>query len=118
MLSLFRHCGPGGTQTTSASGVYSFANLPAGGNYTVTFSLANHTFALANAEFSNLQAGKVSNFIGSGPLVTSLRSDFNGDGHADVIFQDSVSGWAQVRFLGGPQGTTIVKANNLALRST
>jgi hypothetical protein len=45
-------------------------------------------------------------------------ADFNKDDHADVIFQDQASGWAQVWFLGGTNGTTILNAANLTLRNT
>ena len=40
-------------------------------------------------------------------------ADFNGDGQPDVIWQDPVSGLAQIWFLGGAQGTTVTGAVNL-----
>ena len=45
-----------GTATTDAQGNYSFASLPAGGNYTVTPALAHHTFAPASRSFEDLSA--------------------------------------------------------------
>ncbi|MGD0360550.1 MAG: FG-GAP-like repeat-containing protein [Bryobacteraceae bacterium] len=39
--------------------------------------------------------------------------DFNGDGHADVIWQDPITGWAQVWYLGGSQGVSLLGAANL-----
>jgi hypothetical protein len=45
-------------------------------------------------------------------------ADFNGDGHPDVIWQDQVSGWAQIWFMGGPHGTDVTGAVNLTARNT
>jgi hypothetical protein len=45
-------------------------------------------------------------------------ADFNRDGIPDVIWQDQTSGWAQIWFMGGPQGTTLTSAVNLTLRNT
>jgi hypothetical protein len=45
-------------------------------------------------------------------------ADFNRDGIPDMIWQDQVSGWAQIWFMGGPQGTTITGAVNLTARNT
>jgi uncharacterized repeat protein (TIGR01451 family) len=47
------------------------------------------------------------------PLGATVPSDFNHDGTADIIWQDPVSGLAQVWLLGGAQGTSIVGAANL-----
>jgi YVTN family beta-propeller protein len=40
-------------------------------------------------------------------------ADFNQDGHPDLLGQDPNSGWAQIWYLGGPQGTTLLGAANL-----
>ncbi|MDQ1557736.1 MAG: hypothetical protein QOD32_796, partial [Pyrinomonadaceae bacterium] len=53
------------TTTTDASGNYSFANLPAGANYTVTPALASYTFAPPSASFNNLGANGTANFTGT-----------------------------------------------------
>jgi hypothetical protein len=39
--------------------------------------------------------------------------DFNHDGHPDLLWQDPVSGWAQIWYLGGSQGLTLLGAANL-----
>jgi hypothetical protein len=53
------------TTTTDANGNYSFAGLMAGANYTVTATLAHHTFTPGSASFANLAANQVSNFTGA-----------------------------------------------------
>jgi hypothetical protein len=45
-------------------------------------------------------------------------ADFNGDGVPDCIWQDQSSGWAQIWFMGGAQGTTLIGAVNLTTRNT
>ncbi|HEU4596417.1 MAG TPA: carboxypeptidase regulatory-like domain-containing protein, partial [Pyrinomonadaceae bacterium] len=57
-----------GSTTTDASGNYSFLDLPAGGNYTVTPSLLSHTFAPAAQTSNDLDADRTLNFTGT--LVT------------------------------------------------
>jgi Calx-beta domain-containing protein/carboxypeptidase family protein len=51
-----------GSTTANASGNYSFANLDAGGSYTVTPSLANNTFTPPNATVTNLSTTEMRNF--------------------------------------------------------
>jgi FG-GAP-like repeat len=41
-------------------------------------------------------------------------ADLNGDGHPDLVWQDQQTGAAQVWFMGGAQGTTILSASTLA----
>ena len=50
------------TATTDSSGNYSFANLAAGGNYTVTPALTNYAFTPINRQFSNLLTNQTANF--------------------------------------------------------
>jgi uncharacterized repeat protein (TIGR01451 family) len=50
------------TTTTDANGNYSFANLTAGGTYTVTPALANYTFAPPSQTFENLNVNQTANF--------------------------------------------------------
>jgi hypothetical protein len=40
--------------------------------------------------------------------VVQIRSDFNNDGHPDVVFQSPSTGAATVYFLDGAQGTTLL----------
>ncbi|HKP73776.1 MAG TPA: carboxypeptidase regulatory-like domain-containing protein, partial [Pyrinomonadaceae bacterium] len=53
------------TTTTNANGNYSFSDLPAGGTYTVTPSLANFTFTPASRAFDNLNANQTADFTGT-----------------------------------------------------
>ncbi len=63
---------------SDANGNYSFAGLQAGGNYTVTPSLANYTFAPASRAFNNLSANQTADFTGT--LNTFQISGRVGDG--------------------------------------
>ena len=47
------------TVTTSATGAYSFANLPAGRNYKLTASKNNYNFTPASKSYTNLRANQV-----------------------------------------------------------
>ena len=51
--------------TTDSNGNYSFASLPAAGNYTVTPSLAGDAFNPIAASFSNLSSDQTANFAAS-----------------------------------------------------
>ncbi len=53
-----------GTITTAGDGSYAFTNLPGGGNYTVTPSLAKFMFSPPSATFNNLSSNRVFNFTG------------------------------------------------------
>jgi hypothetical protein len=53
------------TAITGADGRYVFADLSAGGNYTVTPSKTSYTFSPANKTFNNLDAGQTQNFTGT-----------------------------------------------------
>ena len=52
------------------------------------------------------------------PTGISTSSDFSGDGHPGIIWQDPVTGLAQVWFLGGAQGTSTIGAANLTASNT
>jgi GH18 family chitinase len=61
------------TATTNSSGVYSIANLPAGGNYTVTAALAGQTFTPASTVYTNLTSNKTLNFTQDVIVVPSSK---------------------------------------------
>jgi photosystem II stability/assembly factor-like uncharacterized protein len=58
------------TTQTDANGGYSFAQLVAGGNYTVTPSINNLLFSPVNASFNNLRAAQVADFVGAPVMLT------------------------------------------------
>ena len=76
-----------GTIITGADGSYAFTNLPGGGNYSVTPSLAKFMFSPPFATFNNLSSNRVVNFVGrvatftiSGGVI-NVDNGFNiGDG--------------------------------------
>ncbi|MCM3872255.1 MAG: carboxypeptidase regulatory-like domain-containing protein [Pyrinomonadaceae bacterium] len=51
--------------TTSSTGTYSFSDLPAGGNYTLTPAKQNYGFSPPNRVFNDLGANQVANFTGA-----------------------------------------------------
>jgi hypothetical protein len=53
------------TATTNGAGDFAFNNLPAGGNYTITPSFANHVISPASATYSNLGADQQGTFVAS-----------------------------------------------------
>ncbi|MGA2132441.1 MAG: SBBP repeat-containing protein [Bryobacteraceae bacterium] len=61
-----------------------------------------------------LEAAELS---GPNPWHIVGACDFNRDGHPDLVWQDPVSGWVQIWYMGGPQGITFLSAANLTLRN-
>jgi hypothetical protein len=61
--------------------------------------------------FSNLSGNQTANFQGAVP------SDFNHDGHPDVIWEEPKVGWAQVWYLGDPQGISVTGAANVSQKN-
>lgn len=53
-----------GTIITGADGTYAFTNLPGGGNYTVTPTLAKFMFSPPSSTSNNLSSNRVVNFTG------------------------------------------------------
>ncbi len=62
------------TATTDGAGNYSFGDLPASGNYTVTPALAGYTFGPAAQVFNNLSADETANFA----VLYSIRGRVSG----------------------------------------
>ncbi len=65
--------------TTDANGNYTFANLPTGGNYTVTPSSGNFSFSPASQTFNNLNVNRIANFVGTQTVfgITGRVTDSN-----------------------------------------
>lgn len=63
--------------TTDANGEFSFANLPQGGNYTVSVAKAGYYFAPSSILFNNLDRNQTANFNASAVplLLTEENSD-------------------------------------------
>jgi len=97
----------GGTITTDSSGYYSFTNLAQGGSYTVTPILEGYSFSPPGLTFSNLGSDQIASF------QANLQYDFNGGPGPDVVWEDPTSGFAQIWYLGGPQGVTTTGAADL-----
>jgi hypothetical protein len=55
------------------------------------------------------------NITGPNPWRVASVVDFNGDGHPDLLWQDQTSGLAQIWYMGGPLGNTLLSAVNLTL---
>ncbi len=98
-----------GSLTTSGSGNYSFT-VTAGGSYTVTAGAGPDYYFYPyppSSTFSSLSGNQAANFQAAVP------SDFNHDGHPDVIWEEPTVGWAQIWYLGGAQGASIINAADL-----
>jgi hypothetical protein len=77
--------------TTDNNGNYSFVNLTANGNYTVTITKAEYTFVPPTRSYTNLTGAQSGNFTGK---LNDKPSDFDGDGKSDAsIFRPSNSYW-------------------------
>lgn len=112
-----------GGAVTDASGFYSFVGLPGDGNYTVTASLAHHTFAQPSATFAGLAENKRQDFtaalslhrisgqiVENGSPVVGLRVDLGGDIFATTT-TDAVGTFAFMAEGGGDYVVTPVAGN-------
>jgi hypothetical protein len=71
------------TATTDAGGNYTLAGLAAGGNYVVTASKANYTFAPASATFNDLASDRTADF-GATPQNLSIGGRVTAAGGAGL----------------------------------
>ena len=103
-----------GTAVTNTNGEYSFPNLPAAGNYTITPTNSHYTFSPGQASIQNLTADKTQTFsaalnrlsiagrvfastgrVLSGALVTLSGAEEQtaiSDGNGDFSFSDLAAG--------------------------
>jgi hypothetical protein len=91
--------------TTAADGSYSFTDLPAGGNYTVTATKGNYTFSPSSISVTNLLADRSgANFVGT-PHVIISEFRFRGTNGATDEFVElynqtdqskDITGWSLV----------------------
>ncbi len=65
------------TTVTDAVGNYQFGNLPPGGNYTVTPSLANHFFTPTSRTLDNLNSNQIADFAATG-MCQGINCKTNG----------------------------------------
>ncbi|MEP6902583.1 MAG: carboxypeptidase regulatory-like domain-containing protein, partial [Actinomycetota bacterium] len=83
------------TALTDASGNYSFANLPSGGNYLVTPTLSSHNFEPFNLSYNNLAANVTNaNFVSTTGTPARLLRVAGGDtvsGNSVVVPVELVS---------------------------
>jgi hypothetical protein len=98
-----------GSAVTDASGYYAF-NALAAGTYSVTASLSGYTFNPSSQQFAGLNANQTADFTAS--VVTPPPPP-----QTDLIWQDPVSGFSQMWFMGGPQGTTLTGAATITIKN-
>jgi uncharacterized repeat protein (TIGR01451 family) len=106
-------CPASGTTCSRSDALAPSASFPA---ITVTVNVDAHATS-PQTNVVSVGGGGSATATATDPVVIlpalGSRGDFNGDGHLDVIWQDSVTGFAQIWFLGGTQGATVIGAANL-----
>jgi uncharacterized protein (DUF2235 family) len=73
----------------------------------VTPILGDYSFSPSSLTFSNVSSNQTANF------QANIQYDFNGGPGPDVVWEDPTSGFAQIWYLGGPQGVTTTGAADL-----
>ena len=107
-------CPNGGTTCTRSDALAAGSIYPA---ITVTVNVAPNAPSLVTNQVGVSGGGAVT--ASAGDLTgISTSSDFSGDGHPGIIWQDPVTGLAQVWSLGGAQGTSTIGAANLTASNT
>ncbi|MBC8030671.1 MAG: carboxypeptidase regulatory-like domain-containing protein [Pyrinomonadaceae bacterium] len=92
------------TVTTDSTGAYAFANLPGGGDYTVTPTLVGYTFSPSFSTFNNLAANQNQNY--QAVFTTHTVSGRVTDASSGAALSGAV-----VTFSGFSSGTTVTNAN-------
>ena len=83
---------------TNSNGVYSFANLPAGGYYSITPAKYWYAFDPPGRTFIGLNTNETADFAGSKTNVPSVHADFDGDGKSDIsVFRPTEGKWYILR---------------------
>src|SRR5437870_11249980 len=99
---------------TNASGNYSFANLPAGRNYTITPSKTAFGFQPTSTSFTNVLTNQTANFVASATIQFNVGSYVanEADGRATITITrtSGASGPASVRY-GISDGTATQKSD-------
>ncbi|MFL6334258.1 MAG: carboxypeptidase regulatory-like domain-containing protein [Pyrinomonadaceae bacterium] len=80
------------TTTSDANGNYTFAGLPAGGNYTVTASSARYSFASPSQSFTDLDANRTADFAGTSLLFNLTGQLFDSTSHPLTGLSVALSG--------------------------
>ena len=86
------------TRRTDSSGAYQFAELAAGGNYTVSANLAGSVLRPSRQDFNELRADQTANFTATGCnfAITPVRQSFaasGGTGDVTLTAPDSACAW-------------------------
>ena len=104
------------TSVTNASGIYTFANLAQGGNFTVSPSLAPYTFVPPSRTFNNLNANQTgADFTIETYSINGRVTDAGGNGVGGVTITISGSASASgvtnsagnYSFINFPQGASV-----------
>jgi hypothetical protein len=104
--------------TATSDVAWATTTSAASGTGTATITLQANA-GLGSRTANVVIAGQTVQILQLGTGCNCVRTDdFNNDGRPDIIWQDSVSGWAQVWHLGGAAGTTAVSAANLTSSNT
>jgi hypothetical protein len=106
---------------TDSNGNYTFANLPAGSNYTVTPSRTHYSFSPANASFTNLNANQSADFAGTRlTWAVSGRITDNGAGlgGVTVALTGSQTGSSQTDAAGNYTFTALPAGGNYTVTPT
>jgi hypothetical protein len=111
------------TTATDANGNYSFTNLAAGGNYTITPSQSGFSFTPSNRTFNNVTADITNaNFTGTllAPQVVSISpaTGTEAGGTQVTITGSNFSGGTITVFFGQAQASNVTVVNDTTITAT